>query len=258
MSFSASRSVCLLSVWALVLGGASACATESVTEDEEVIDDIDDALIMRVGGRVDATQVLSDENVEGDQDVTVEQVQALLEEAKSSLASYSVGGRTAATIIVEESKAQQISPVYMLARLQSEQGLVFRTMTGASYTRALSKATGCGCPDNAPCAKATSGFQGQVSCAAELMRRYLTNLDAGKTAIGGSAYIQPNEWKLGKTTRTLDRCYVRPKNRATAALYTYTPWVGKSSTMGCGTAPIGTSGVAIQYKKVKLNLAAQL
>ncbi len=244
-----------LTTVAVIAGG---CAAESVALDEddtEYFEEIDDALIQRVGGRVSATKVLEDEDIEGDQNVTVAQVQALLDESRSSLRDYSVGGRTAAEVIVTQALASRISPIYMLARLQTEQGLVFAPKSGRALTRALNKAMGCGCPDYAPCSRSNVGFEGQVVCGAKLVRVYLDNLDKGLTTAGGSAYIQPKEWKLGKTTRTLDGCYIRPENRATAALYTYTPWVGQSSTSSCGARQhMGTSGLAIQYKKVKLNV----
>lgn len=238
---------------------ASGCAAEAALDEEDsaYFEDIDDALIVRVGGRVDPTYVLDDENLEGDQDIGVDQVQALLDEGKSSLRDYSVGSRSAAQVIVDEAKAKRISPAYVLARLQTEQGLVFAPKSASTVNRAIAKAMGCGCPDYAPCSRSNAGFEGQIVCGTNLVRVYLDNLDASKTTVGGTTYVQPAEWKVGRTTRTLDGCSIRPKNRATAALYTYTPWVGQSSTGSCGARRVmGTSGLAIQYKKVKLNLAA--
>ena len=42
-------------------------------------------------------------------------------------------------------------------------------------------------------------------------------------------------WKVGVTKSTSDPCQVTPKNRITAALYTYTPWVGAYG-IGCGAS----------------------
>jgi hypothetical protein len=68
------------------------------------------------------------------------------------------------------------------------------------------------------------------------MKRYFADLDAKGETIA--------EWAVGRRKRTLDPCSVTPRNRATAALYTYTPWVG-SMGKGCGASKyLGSSGVA--------------
>jgi len=180
-------------------------------------------------GGVDRNRLLEDAELEGDQAVTVAQVQALLASEGSALASYSEGGRTAAQWIVQESDAQHISPVYMIARIETESSLI-RSGTLAK----LSQATGCACPDGATCDPNQAGFGLQVECAAELIRGYLADLDATGSTITG--------WRVGVGRSTSDPCWVVPQTRATAALYTYTPWVGHYAA-SCGTDQWGGSSL---------------
>jgi len=171
---------------------------------------------------VTANEVLTDDELEGGQTITGDDVQAFLATKNSYLATYETGGKRAADVIVDAAQAHQINPVYLLARIQGESSLI---QSGSS--RGLSTATGCACPDGHGCARASAGFSGQVQCTASLTRAYLDELDQnGETRAG---------IKVGKATRTLDPSSVTPKNRATAALYTYTPWVGKNSS-GCGSS----------------------
>ncbi|GAC1573851.1 MAG: hypothetical protein NVS3B20_24510 [Polyangiales bacterium] len=77
-----------------------------------------------------------------------------------------------------------------------------------------------------------------VRCAAQKMRAYFQEIDAdGETRSGG---------RVDAAKSTLDGCSVTPANRATAALYTYTPHVGAYG-IGCGSSAGGSSLVAIEY-----------
>ena len=59
------------------------------------------------------------------------------------------------------------------------------------------------------------------------MKKYFTQLDTnGKTTSG---------WAVDKQKTTSDPRTVTPDNKATVALYTYTPWVGAYGE-GCGTS----------------------
>lgn len=142
-------------------------------------------------------RLVEDSAVEGHQDVSAEQVQAFLAKKGSKLATYKEGKLSAAQMIVSRSKAEKISPIYMLARIETESGL-------------------------------------QVRCAAELMRWYLDSLDTDGSTISG--------WRVGVGKSTLDGCWIVPQTRATAAFYTYTPWVGAYG-IGCGTWRWGGSSL---------------
>jgi hypothetical protein len=188
---------------------------------------------------VEANDVMSNGDLTGAQTVTASQVAAFLASKGSALAGYvdPVSGQTAASLIVTLSQASQISPVYMLARIEGESSLV----TSGSLAN-LDSATGCGCPDTAACNPANSGFYNQISCAASTIRGYLGALDAGGATVSG--------WSVGATKDTLDPCSVTPANEATAALYTYTPWVGQYSTSACGRSGIGgTSAMALLFQE---------
>ena len=216
-----------------VLGGCSlvACAPNDDDDDFEVTG----VGVQGLSREIAINRLLDDANIEGDQHVTVAEVQAFLASQGSGLSQYSADGRTAAQWIVDESRAEQISPVYMLARIETESGMV----RSSSLAR-LAKATGCGCPDTAQCNPAFANFGLQVRCAAQKMRGYFKSLAASGQTISG--------WRVGIGRSTSDPCWVTPENKATAALYTYTPWVGAYG-IGCGTSKWGGSTlVAGLYK----------
>lgn len=136
-------------------------------------------------------------------------------DAPSFLSAYVEDGRSAAQILADAAVAHRINPIVLLAKLQVEMGLVSRTTSPGG--RRLAHAMGCACPDNAPCSERHAGFATQVDCAARVFRWYLDDLDSRGATISG--------WQVGVAKRSLDPQSVTPGNRATAALYTYTPWV---------------------------------
>ena len=136
---------------------------------------------------------------------------------KSRLATYSSGGMTAAQAIAAAAEKYHINPLAILVRAQMEQSLIAKTNPS---DKALNYAFGCGCPDGGSCSTQWKGFHKQAECMAGHMRDYLDDQAGGGETIAG--------WKVGKAKKTLDPSWVTPKNKATAALYTYTPWVGSS------------------------------
>jgi putative cell wall-binding protein len=124
-----------------------------------------------------------------------------------------------ATIIYKVQKACKISARVILVTLQKEQGLV--TSTGPSLA-VLRKAMGMGCPDTSVCDSQYYGFFNQVYAAARQFNRYgngsFTYLKLGQVS-------QVRWFPLPKTGP--DLCGAGPviiQNRATAALYYYTPY----------------------------------
>jgi hypothetical protein len=194
--------------------------------------------------RVDPDRLLADEAVEGGAEVTVAELASFLSEEGSALAGFVEGGRSAAQWIVNEGRDAGISPIYLLARIEGESGLI------SSGTLAnLRAATGCGCPDGQACDPRFANFGLQVRCAARKLRGYLDDLDARGATISG--------WAVGHAKRTLDPCVVVPATRATAALYTYTPWVGAYGA-GCGTFQWGgASLMAVLTRRYAAALAAR-
>jgi hypothetical protein len=212
-----------------------ACAGDAPPSDE-----YEDILAATPGG-LDRHRLIEDADLAGDQAVTVAQVQKLLEKEGSALATFSEDGRTAAQWIVDESKAAKISPVYMVARIETESSLI-----RSGTLDKIRQATGCACPDGAPCDPSFAAFGLQVRCAAELVRGYLIDLAEDNSTVTG--------WGVGVGKSSSDPCWVVPQNRATAALYTYTPWVGHYAAQ-CGTSQWGGSSlVALLLRHFKQRL----
>lgn len=184
----------------------------------------------------DMNRLLEDEQIFGGENISVEEVQTFLTEKGSFLATYNdpLSGDSAAAIIVNRGQAYGVNPLYIIARIQTESSLI-SSGTNAS----LDKATGCGCPDSAPCNPDLGGFGNQIECAAEKMFAYSSEIDTNGATRAN--------WKIGVSKNTSDPCTVTPANRATALLYTYTPWVGAYGEQ-CGTPMWGGSSlVALAY-----------
>ncbi len=172
-------------------------------------------------GPFDKNDVLTDGELTDSGALDVTLVQAFLNKNpygwKSVLATYTTGGKTAAQAIVDAAKAHGINPIVVLTRLQLEQSLIGKE---TATQKALDYAMGCGCPDNQQCNPAYKGFGKQVDCMAARFRSYLDDLGDGGTTVAG--------FGVGKGKKTLDGYTVTPENQATAAIYTYTPWVSSA------------------------------
>jgi MYXO-CTERM domain-containing protein len=181
----------------------------------------------------DRNAVLDDKSMRDAETLTVADVQKFLDKTpwgtRSALAKYTEGGKSAATIMVDAAKAHGINPLEMLVRVQMEQGLVYKTTAPAT---SISLAFGCGCPHSSVCNDSYRGFANQAECAAGTMRR---TMDKALTASG-----TVSGWSRGKSKDTEDGITIVPKNAVTAALYTYTPWVGEA-----GGGKVGVGGVSL-------------
>ncbi|MGO4105212.1 hypothetical protein AB4Y63_14755 [Leifsonia sp. YAF41] len=139
---------------------------------------------------------------------------------------------SAARIIFKVQKACSISAKVLLVTLQKEQGLV---TSKAPSEAILRKALGQGCPDTADCDSAYYGFFYQVFSAARQFAWYgnpqgsHTSIKVGKL---NSRPYHPNA-DCGTTN-------VLIQNRATAALYYYTPYVPNAAAL----ANLGGTGNA--------------
>ena len=125
-------------------------------------------------------------------------------------------GERASTIISKVAQACGINPRVLLVLLQKETSLISKT--NPTWDNAYKKATGYGCPDTAPCDAQYYGFFNQVYKAAWQYKRYSNNPDNYAYRPGRVNYIQwsPNAACGGSNV------YI--ENRATAALYIYTPY----------------------------------
>ncbi|MCZ2838573.1 hypothetical protein [Modestobacter sp. VKM Ac-2985] len=132
---------------------------------------------------------------------------------------------TAAAILVKIGVACGINPRVLLVLLQKEQGLI--TGTRPSATR-YTKATGFGCPDTAPCNPAFSGFVSQVYFAARQFQRYAAGA-AGSYRAGreNKVHYHPDLTRCGSSQ-------VFIQNKATAGLYSYTPYQPNAAALAAG------------------------
>ena len=132
---------------------------------------------------------------------------------------------SAATIIYKVAQACGINPQVLIVMLQKEQGLV--THTYPETTR-YQKAMGFNCPDTAPCNAGTAGFFSQVYGAARQMQIYMDGVYFTWYAPGKTWSIRyhPNS-SCGSS-----KVYVA--NKATSALYYYTPYQPNAASLAAG------------------------
>lgn len=203
------------------------------------------------GSSFQAGNIISDANFYAGRSMTVDQVQSFLNAQVSSCTNngclrngrYSMNTRSAdamcgavtggsslsaAQILTRVGAACGISPKVMLVTLQKEQGLV--TSRGPS-AGVLERAMGYACPDNAGghCDPAYAGVGNQVYWSAWQWKRY------GNPA-GTSNYFT---WFNPGATRAIQynvptSCgtkAVAVQNKATAALYYYTPYTPNTAAL---------------------------
>lgn len=134
-------------------------------------------------------------------------------------------GQTAAEIIYQAAQDYKINPQVLLVLLEKEQSLITDTYPNS---RQYQSATGYGCPDTAACDSKYYGFKNQVRNAAALFRNVL---DKGYSAFpektkGVYVGYNPNS--------ACGRSEVYIENRATAALYRYTPYQPNAAALNAG------------------------
>jgi len=152
------------------------------------------------------------------------------------LKDYTQNGQTAAQIIYNATQTYQINPQVLIVLLQKEQALITDTWPLSSQYRS---ATGYGCPDSSACDSKYYGLTNQVNWAATMFHAIETNSPTWYTPyILGNNYIQYNPVaSCGGST-------VDIQNRATQALYNYTPYQPNQAALnaGYGTATCGAYG----------------
>lgn len=226
-----------LSLWIGGLAVAAALVACSSNDDEDASSSAAHGAVSR--GAFDANDVLDDTSLRDSEAMTEDDVQHFLEETPwgnaSVLATYEEGGMTAAQIMTAAAKKHGINPLEMIVRVQMEQGLVKKT---TASDKAINYAFGCGCP-SAPVCKTSpekyTGFANQAECAAGTLARSMERAVTTKGTVSG--------WARNRAKSSEDGVMVTPANAATAALYTYTPWVGEA---GGGRAGVG--GVSLHAR----------
>jgi hypothetical protein len=152
------------------------------------------------------------------------------------LKDYSEHGKSAAQIIFETGRDFGINPQVLIVLLQKEQGLVTDTWPLSIQYRS---ATGYGCPDTAACDADYYGFTNQVRWAARMFRAIMDDNPNWYTPYElGTNFIRysPDASCGGSDV------YIQ--NRATQALYNYTPYQPNQGALdaGWGTAHCGAYG----------------
>ncbi|MGO3319903.1 MAG: LGFP repeat-containing protein [Microbacterium gubbeenense] len=132
---------------------------------------------------------------------------------------------TAAQIISKVSKACNVSERVLIVMLQKEQGLV--THTWPSQFR-YDIAMGYACPDHAACDSTYFGFQNQMYMAAYQLQRYTKDRYFSWYPVGKTSQVR---WHPNASCGTGP---VRIENKATAALYYYTPYQPNRAAMRAG------------------------
>lgn len=134
-------------------------------------------------------------------------------------------GESAARIIYRVSQSCNINPQVLIVMLQKEQSLVTHTWPSAwRYDKAL----GQGCPDDAGCNPKYVGFFYQIYGAARQMQTYMEGRYFTWYAPGRTWNIQYHPHKACGTAPV----YVA--NKATSALYYYTPYQPNAAALRAG------------------------
>ena len=135
-------------------------------------------------------------------------------------------GQTAAEIIYGAAQEYKINPQVLIVLLEKEQGLITDALPHSGQYRA---ATGYGCPDTAACDSKYYGLKNQVYNAAWLFRYTLDNGYYAYPEKTRGVYIAYNP------SSSCGRSEVYIENRATAALYRYTPYQPNAAALAAGS-----------------------
>ena len=142
------------------------------------------------------------------------------------MADEKFDGESSSHIIWQAAQDYRISPKVLIVLLEKEQGLVSDTWPNSNLQ--YRSATGYGCPDTAACDSQYYGFKNQVRNAAKFFRK---NLDGDPNwtnyPIGLNNILYCPDYGCGTKQ-------VNIKNRATGALYTYTPYTPNNAALNAG------------------------
>ena len=148
------------------------------------------------------------------------------------MADERFNGESAAHIIWQAAQDYHINPRVLIVLLEKEQGLVTDTWPNADLQ--YRSATGYGCPDTAACDSQYYGFKNQIRNAAELFRYILDH--GSKYYPVGNNYVKYNpDGNCGGST-------VYIQNRATSALYQYTPYQPNNAVLNANPGTIVSCG----------------
>jgi hypothetical protein len=146
------------------------------------------------------------------------------------LKDYSENGQSAAQIIYNTAQRYQINPQVLIVLLQKEQGLVTDTWPLNIQYRS---ATGYGCPDSAPCDSQYYGLTNQLDWSGKMFRAIMNNSPTWYTP-----YVLGNNTIKYNPVVSCGSSVINIQNRATQALYNYTPYQPNTAAIA---APMGAT-----------------
>jgi len=166
----------------------------------------------------DPNFIIGDQEILDEKSMTLEEIQNLLSSQGGFLATYTVtdpNGLTmsAAQAIYDRAINNLVNPKFIIVLLQKEQSLIEAKSPSQSN---LDWACGYGCPDSGGCNDRWRGFWKQINSASLQFRDYMDNPHLYRYKAGQTYTI---------TNTGREPTIVTPQNRATAALYNYTPHV---------------------------------
>ena len=136
---------------------------------------------------------------------------------------------SAGRILTDVATACDVNPQVLIVMLQKEQGLI--TTRDASPEQ-LNQALGFRCPDFQECEEQFAGFAAQVYHGASRLQEYGDPALGYRYQAGGTYDIQYSPYPFCGYGE------VRIFNRATAALYNYTPFTPTQATLDAGAAAV--------------------
>ncbi len=148
------------------------------------------------------------------------------------MADESFNGESAAHIIWQAAQDYRINPKVIIVLLEKEQGLVTDTWPNSDLQ--YRSATGYGCPDTAACDSKYYGFKNQVRNAAELFR-YILDHGSKYYPVGNNTIKYNPNGACGSST-------VNVQNRATSALYQYTPYQPNAAVLNSNPGTVVSCG----------------
>ncbi|MGE5425800.1 MAG: hypothetical protein ACM3PZ_01885 [Bacillota bacterium] len=205
------------------------------------------SLAQTIDPAFDPEMIITDDELMNTDSMSLEQIQSFLSSKNSYLANYSTLNahgtmKSAAEIIYDAAKNNYdcddvelsdnpteaekklkcerittVSPRFLLVLLQKEASLI---EDPAPAPARLDWATGYGCPDNWTCNPYYKGFGKQVNSASLQFLAYM-NEQSRYAYKAGNTYTFSNPYG----TISNESMTVTPENKATAALYNYTPHV---------------------------------
>ena len=152
--------------------------------------------------------------------------------------NYREDGKDAARIIFEASREQRINPQVILVTIQKEQGLV--TSTNPQQWM-YNSAMGYACPDSTPgrCGANERGFMRQVVWGSTMYRAILDGGGSWSNRYTSGTrwytpYIVGTNTVQWSPTASCGSSQLRIENRATQALYNYTPYRPNQAALNAG------------------------